>query len=176
MSTVHKLVRALPAPEPARELALGSVVFTPARDGLDAELARLEKERARLERLIFLRKRVGELRVEAALPGRQGDGLRVILAIVAGRMSCPAGKIISKDRHEIVSWPRHVVCHLARELTSLSLQRIGEALGGRDHGTVMHSVACVRDRADTDKAFRALVAVLLAECRQGLEQPAEAAP
>ena len=38
--------------------------------------------------------------------------------------------------------------YLARQLTESSLNAIGEAFGGRDHGTVIHACRLVRDRMD----------------------------
>lgn len=48
----------------------------------------------------------------------------------------------AKKRTKDVAFPRQIAMYLARELTDLSLPRIGDAFGGRDHTTVMH--ACDR--------------------------------
>lgn len=48
----------------------------------------------------------------------------------------------AKKRTRNVAFPRQIAMYLTRELTDLSLPRIGEAFGGRDHTTVMH--ACDR--------------------------------
>ncbi|MHB9038531.1 MAG: chromosomal replication initiator protein DnaA [Armatimonadota bacterium] len=44
----------------------------------------------------------------------------------------------NKRSHNIV-YPRQVAMYLSRELTDLSLPRIGSEFGGRDHTTVMHA-------------------------------------
>lgn len=46
--------------------------------------------------------------------------------------------ISSKRTHSIV-FPRHMAMYLTRELTDLSLPKIGSEFGGRDHTTVMHA-------------------------------------
>jgi chromosomal replication initiator protein len=49
----------------------------------------------------------------------------------------------SKRSHNIV-FPRQVAMYLARELTDLSLPKIGSEFGGRDHTTVMHAQDKIR--------------------------------
>ena len=49
----------------------------------------------------------------------------------------------SKRSHNIV-FPRQIAMYLARELTNLSLPKIGSEFGGRDHTTVMHAQDKVR--------------------------------
>ena len=41
--------------------------------------------------------------------------------------------------------------YLSRELTDLSLPKIGEEFGGRDHTTVMHSVDKIKKQLKTNK-------------------------
>jgi len=45
----------------------------------------------------------------------------------------------SKRRTRSISYPRQIAMYLCRELTDLSLPRIGEEFGGRDHTTVIHA-------------------------------------
>ncbi len=45
----------------------------------------------------------------------------------------------SKKRTRNVSFPRQIAMYLAREMTDLSLPKIGEYFGGRDHTTVIHA-------------------------------------
>jgi chromosomal replication initiator protein len=50
------------------------------------------------------------------------------------------------SRVAAVVWARQLAVHLSRELTDASLQRIGEAFGGRNHATVLHACRRVSDR------------------------------
>ena len=43
---------------------------------------------------------------------------------------------------------RQVAMFLARELTSSSLSDIGDAFGGKDHGTVIHACKLVKRRIE----------------------------
>ncbi|HML45740.1 MAG TPA: chromosomal replication initiator protein DnaA [Clostridia bacterium] len=45
----------------------------------------------------------------------------------------------SIKRNRSVTVPRQIAMYLTRELTDLSLPRIGDAFGGRDHSTVIHA-------------------------------------
>ncbi len=48
-------------------------------------------------------------------------------------------ELIGSKRSQPIVFPRQVAMYLARELTDLSLPKIGEEFGGRDHTTVMHA-------------------------------------
>lgn len=48
-------------------------------------------------------------------------------------------EIIGSKRTQSIVYPRHVAMYLSQELTDLSLPKIGQEFGGRDHTTVMHA-------------------------------------
>lgn len=52
----------------------------------------------------------------------------------------------SKKRTRAIAYPRQVAMYLTRELTDLSLPKIGDEFGGRDHTTVIH--ACEKINTD----------------------------
>ena len=52
----------------------------------------------------------------------------------------------SKRRPANIAFPRQIAMYLARELTKMSLNEIGDAFGGRDHGTVLHACKLVKKR------------------------------
>ena len=60
----------------------------------------------------------------------------------------------SKERNQGVVLPRQVAMYLSRTLTASSLPVIGEAFGGKDHTTVIHSCEKIKRRLVTDEAFR----------------------
>lgn len=45
----------------------------------------------------------------------------------------------ARKRTKAVAFPRQVAMYLSREMTDLSLPKIGEGFGGRDHTTVIHA-------------------------------------
>ena len=66
----------------------------------------------------------------------------------------------SRRRPENIAFPRQVAMFLSREMTESSLSVIGEAFGGRDHGTVLHACRLVKDRMDIDPNVRQMVTSL----------------
>ncbi|OZU89471.1 chromosomal replication initiation protein DnaA [Virgibacillus indicus] len=46
---------------------------------------------------------------------------------------------IAKKRTKSIAFPRQIAMYLSREMTDLSLPKIGEEFGGRDHTTVIHA-------------------------------------
>jgi chromosomal replication initiator protein len=52
----------------------------------------------------------------------------------------------SKKRTRAIAYPRQIAMYLTRELTDLSLPKIGDEFGGRDHTTVIH--ACEKISTD----------------------------
>ena len=55
----------------------------------------------------------------------------------------------SKKRTRAIAYPRQIAMYLCRELTDMSLPKIGEEFGGRDHTTVIH--ACDKVASDIEK-------------------------
>jgi chromosomal replication initiator protein len=60
----------------------------------------------------------------------------------------------SKKRTKDLTVPRQVAMFLIKELFDLPLVEIGKLFGGRDHSTVIHSIAKVEEEIATDGAFR----------------------
>ena len=63
----------------------------------------------------------------------------LIQEIVASYYNIRIEEFKAKKRTRIVAYPRQIAMYLVRELTDLSLPKIGEAFGGRDHTTVIHA-------------------------------------
>jgi chromosomal replication initiator protein len=79
---------------------------------------------------------------------------------VAEHFDIRLADMTSKRRPEHIAFPRQIAMYLARNLTGSSLNTIGEAFGGRDHGTVLHACRLVKDRMDVDESVRQAVAFL----------------
>ena len=66
----------------------------------------------------------------------------------------------SKRRPNNIAIPRQIAMYLARTLTKHSLQEIGDAFGGRDHGTVIHACKAVDNMMEQDASTRGSVEFL----------------
>jgi chromosomal replication initiator protein len=73
-----------------------------------------------------------------------------IQAAVATSYEISVDELLSSSRAARIAWPRQVAIHLARELTDSSLNKIGEAFGGRNHATVLHACKRVSERVLSD--------------------------
>lgn len=56
----------------------------------------------------------------------------------------------SKKRTRQIAYPRQIAMYITRELTDLSLPKIGEEFGGRDHTTVIHAYEKIQQEMAND--------------------------
>lgn len=59
-------------------------------------------------------------------------------------------ELVGRRRTSAIVFPRQVAMYISRTLTSDPLKSIGEAFGGRDHGTVIHACKQVENMMDQD--------------------------
>jgi chromosomal replication initiator protein len=74
--------------------------------------------------------------------------------VVARRWGVTPEGLRSKARTKTLTVPRQVAMFLARELLGMQLVEIGQAFGGRDHSTVIHSLDKVQREMASDRKFR----------------------
>jgi len=77
-----------------------------------------------------------------------------VLQAVADVFGLTSEELLGRSRAREVSLPRQVAMYLLREEVNASLPQIGEALGGRDHTTVMYACEKVADLIERDDRFR----------------------
>ncbi len=92
--------------------------------------------------------------------GRFTVNIDVIQKKVAEHFDIRLADMTSKRRPENIAFPRQIAMYLARQMTESSLNTIGEAFGGRDHGTVLHACRLVKDRMQLDTQVRQVVCYL----------------
>jgi chromosomal replication initiator protein len=89
--------------------------------------------------------------------------LETIQMRVADHYQIRHSDMTSKRRPANIAMPRQIAMYLARQLTKHSLQEIGDAFGGRDHGTVIHACKTVDNMMEQDDSVRGSVEFLKAQ-------------
>ena len=79
---------------------------------------------------------------------------------VADHFQIRHSDMTSKRRPNNIAIPRQIAMYLARTLTKRSLQDIGDAFGGRDHGTVIHACKAVDNMMEQDAGMRGSIEFL----------------
>lgn len=88
-----------------------------------------------------------------------------ILAATAAAFDVTVTELEGPSRRQPLARARQVAMYLCRQLTDLSLPRLGALFGGRDHTTVLHGVNTVHRLIQTDKALFDSVTALLQTLR-----------
>lgn len=71
----------------------------------------------------------------------------------------------NRRRPSHIAFPRQIAMYLSRLLTNHPLKEIGEAFGGRDHGTVIHAVKTVENMMEQDEKVRSTIDYLTRQLR-----------
>jgi chromosomal replication initiator protein len=75
-----------------------------------------------------------------------------IIAVTADTYEVSIVDLTGPSRKQPLAQIRQIAMYLCRDLTDLSLPKIGAAFGGRDHSTVIHAVEKIRRLIQSDKA------------------------
>ena len=92
--------------------------------------------------------------------------VHLIQEIVADYYRLDIEALTSKKRSRDIAFPRQIAMYLTRELTPLSLPKIGEAFGGRDHTTVMHAYEKITHDIQENDQVRPAVDDLIKRIRE----------
>ncbi len=86
--------------------------------------------------------------------------IEIIQKRVADHYQIRHSDMTSKRRPNNIAIPRQIAMYLTRTLTKHSLQEIGDAFGGRDHGTVIHACKAVDNMMEQDSTARGSIEFL----------------
>jgi chromosomal replication initiator protein len=92
--------------------------------------------------------------------GQQNVSIDLIQRRVVETYDLRLADMTSKRRPANIALPRMVAMYLSRRLTTASLNEIGDAFGGRDHGTVLHANRTIETKMKSDENLRRIVTYL----------------
>ena len=78
----------------------------------------------------------------------------IIQDVVSGYFNLRVEDLKSQRRTRNVAYPRQIAMYLSRKLTDMSLPKIGEEFGGRDHSTVIHAYEKISDNLTRDESLQ----------------------
>jgi len=87
-----------------------------------------------------------EVALSDLLPNRSDLEPEKIVTQVADYYKLSVEKLMGRDRTKDVAYSRQIAMYLLREVSKISFPQIGEALGGRDHSTVMSAIEKIKDQ------------------------------
>lgn len=87
---------------------------------------------------------------------KQGKHVTIdsIQDIVSSYFNLRVDDLKSQRRTRNVAYPRQIAMYLSRKLTDMSLPKIGEEFGGRDHTTVIHAYEKISENLKTDDSLQ----------------------
>ena len=77
---------------------------------------------------------------------------QLIIDVVCEHFHITKEQMISKSRSNDIAKPRQIAMYLCKNMTGVSLENIGELLGGRYHSTVIHGINKVEAELQTNEA------------------------
>lgn len=86
--------------------------------------------------------------------------INTIQQLVAQEWGTTAEALRSKTRTKALTVPRHIAIFLTRHLLGTQLIEIGQAFGGRDHSTVIHSIEKTTKILEENPTYKARVNTL----------------
>ena len=90
----------------------------------------------------------------------------LIKEIVSNKYNIKMEDFESRKRTRAIAFPRQIAMYLTRELTDLSLPKIGEEFGGRDHTTVLHAHDKITNDIKDDRALNESIKSMIEELKR----------
>lgn len=147
-------------------LMIGNNVRSNIRE-LEGSLIRLIAYSSLSGRTISLGLAADVLKVLHNEPAAREITAASILAAVSDHYRVPVDALRGRKRTNQIAFPRHVAMYLCRTLTQMSLVDIGQALGGRDHTTIIYGCDRIGELLKHDRDVRLAVEQLTQILREG---------
>ena len=92
--------------------------------------------------------------------------IELVQQVVAEHYSIREEDIQGSKKPKNIAFPRQVSMYLCRKLLDISLPKIGESFGGRDHTTVIHGISKIEKQLETDTALQKTILQLEKEIKE----------
>ena len=84
----------------------------------------------------------------------------LIQDVVANYYNLSVQELKSQRRTRNVAYPRQIAMYLSRKLTDMSLPKIGDEFGGRDHTTVIHAYEKISTALKSDDSLASAIRII----------------
>ena len=84
-----------------------------------------------------------------------------ILSVVANYFNVTSDEILSAKRTQEIAYARHIAMYLIRQFTNLSLPKIGQELGGRNHATILNGINNIKKSMEENDDTRKIIDELM---------------
>jgi chromosomal replication initiator protein len=96
-----------------------------------------------------------------ASPRQANLSFEIIQRVIAEEFHLSLNDLKGKKRTQNVVYPRQLAMYIIREITEYTTTEIGQAFGGRDHTTVMHSCQKIEERIKAEPSMDATIQSLI---------------
>ena len=90
----------------------------------------------------------------------------LIQQVVAEHYNIRVEDIQGSKKPKNIAFPRQVSMYLCRKLLDISLPKIGESFGGRDHTTVIYAISKIEKQLESDEGLQKTVRALEKEIKE----------
>ena len=90
----------------------------------------------------------------------------LIQEIVARHYNIRVEDIQGNKKPKNIAFPRQVSMYLCRKLLDISLPKIGDSFGGRDHTTVIHAISKIEKQMENDTELKKTIIQLEKEIKE----------
>jgi chromosomal replication initiator protein len=135
---------------------VGKNVSTNIRD-LEAALTKLTAYAELVGKDITVEIAQQQLKDVFASPRQTNMSIETIQRVVAEYYTLSPNDLKGKKKTQNIVLPRQISMYIARELTEFSTTEVGQAFGGRDHTTVMHSCQKIEERIRSDPTMEVTI-------------------
>lgn len=94
--------------------------------------------------------------------------VKSIQQLIAKKYNITVEEILSKKRTKSIAFPRQIAMYMAREMTDMSLPKIGEEFGGRDHTTIIHGHKKITEEIKQDQTIASEITAYMEELKDNL--------